>query len=502
MAAVAPRPSPEQEAAVARFLEGGDLKVRAVAGSGKTTTLRLIARETQSRMLYLAFNRSVAEEAKMKFPRHVEVKTLHGLAYGEVVKGNPRYERKLRSSNGQVRPHHVIEALKINNPVLGLAIRITLERFIRSGASEPLPQHIPVEYVTQRALPPERWAEEEAMILRGVKRLWKRMKDEADPFPLSHDGYVRIWAERGAKLNRWEGILVDEAQDLDPVFLGILEAHREQVRRIYVGDPRQQIYGWRGAINAMDRLQAPEVPLTWSFRFSDSLAEVVRGVTGVPHVNRPIEIVGRAAWETEVSNRVPEPPLTILSRTNSGVIRAVLKLEEVHRNRVHVVGGVEELAWLLEDTGDLMYGQPRRNPHPELAGVKNYAELRELEEMSPQIKTLLEILSGYNPYVLAEKLRRIQMRDERQARLVVSTAHKAKGREWDRVVIWDDFFPWWRKENANKEWNPEEENLFYVALTRARKHLCLVGAEDVLSLRKLREGAGILEGYPAGRVTQ
>lgn len=459
MAAVAPRPSPEQEAAVARFLEGGDLKVRAVAGSGKTTTLRLIARETQSRMLYLAFNRSVKQEAEQKFPRHVEVKTLHGLAYGEVVKGNPRYESKLRSSNGQVRPHHVIEALKIRNPGLGLAIRITLERFIRSGADEPLPQHIPVEYFTQRTLHPEGWAEEEARILQGVKQLWGRMQDEADPFPLSHDGYVRIWAERGAKLNRWEGILVDEAQDLDPVFLGILEAHRGQVRRIYVGDPRQQIYGWRGAINAMEAFGGEPAHLSMSFRFGEAIAGVAREIAGV-------KVRGNPTLHSEVVSRSgpPEEGAAFIFRTNARLVAEAAQYAS--RYPVEVVGGVTETASLVEAALKLKEGKASR--HPLLAYFKDYGEFARASELSPELKGLRRLVEGYrDPLGMVKALER---KRGRKARYVFATVHKAKGLEWDVVVLGDDYPD---PNDENGRYTPEEANIRYVAATRAKRLLDL-----------------------------
>jgi hypothetical protein len=114
------RPSPEQEAALERYRSGEDMKLVAVAGAGKTTTLRLMAEsDPKRRLLYLAFNRSVKEEAERKFPKNVEVKTLHGLAFGQVVKGKGAMEAKFRAGEGQVRPYHVLEALNLRDPIRG-----------------------------------------------------------------------------------------------------------------------------------------------------------------------------------------------------------------------------------------------------------------------------------------------------------------------------------------------------------------------------------------------
>ncbi len=468
------KPSPEQEGALEHYRSGQDMKLIAVAGAGKTTTLRLMAESAPKRLLYLAFNRSIKEEAERKFPKNVDVKTLHGLAFGKVIKGKDPFEAKFRAGEGQVRPHHVIEALNLRDPILALVIRDTLGRFIRSGEERPKEEHIPIEYRAKReVLDPKHWAEEAKFVLRATKRLWKKMKDPEDPFPISHDGYVRIWVEGGGNLGGWDGVLVDEAQDLDPLFLSLLEKHKGQLQRVYVGDPRQQIYGWRGAVNAMARLDAPASALTWSFRFGDTLGEAVRLLTA-RSIGGPIPVVGKASWATRVDLSSPEPPFTILTRTNVGAIKAVLSHHDLHLGRVHVVGGVEELCWLLEDVGALKEGGVRPKPHPELVGVRTWEELEELAGVSPQIKVLLELVKETDPYSLANYLRRTQV-PPYAARLQVSTAHKAKGREWDRVLLWDDFPTWWEEGWApfGVEPDPEEENLFYVAMTRARRHLSL-----------------------------
>jgi DNA helicase-2/ATP-dependent DNA helicase PcrA len=60
--------------------------------------------------------------------------------------------------------------------------------------------------------------------------------------------------------------------------------------------------------------------------------------------------------------------------------------------------------------------------------------------------------------------------------LVLSTAHSAKGREWDAVfVIWavDGFFPSARAIRSDEE-TEEERRLMYVAMTRARNELAVV----------------------------
>ncbi|MCW1356323.1 hypothetical protein OLQ17_09785 [Campylobacter jejuni] len=60
-------------------------KINACAGSGKTSTLKEIAlHNPDKKFLYLAFNKSIAEESKKKFPENVDVKTIHSLAFAYI----------------------------------------------------------------------------------------------------------------------------------------------------------------------------------------------------------------------------------------------------------------------------------------------------------------------------------------------------------------------------------------------------------------------------------
>jgi superfamily I DNA/RNA helicase len=72
----------EQKTIINSLKELNNIKIFAFAGTGKTTTLKAIANSyPQARILYLAFNKSIEREAKGKFPRNVEVRTVHALAY-------------------------------------------------------------------------------------------------------------------------------------------------------------------------------------------------------------------------------------------------------------------------------------------------------------------------------------------------------------------------------------------------------------------------------------
>jgi superfamily I DNA/RNA helicase len=76
--------------------------------------------------------------------------------------------------------------------------------------------------------------------------------------------------------------------------------------------------------------------------------------------------------------------------------------------------------------------------------------------------------------------------DEERSDLIISTAHKAKGREWSTVRLMDDFLrsqPQQQEQDKPQPKNghdPAELRLFYVAMTRAKRAIDI--PQNVLSL--------------------
>ena len=103
-------------------------------------------------------------------------------------------------------------------------------------------------------------------------------QDILDPFGvnrLEHDHYLKYWALSKPVINT-DFILFDEAQDADPIMLNVLNNQSAQV--IYVGDRHQQIYAFRGAVNAMQSLEIPETRLSQSFRFGQDIADLANTI--------------------------------------------------------------------------------------------------------------------------------------------------------------------------------------------------------------------------------
>ena len=132
------------------------------------------------------------------------------------------------------------------------------------------------------------------------------------------------------------------------------------------------------------------------------------------------------------------PPCTVLCRTNAGLFEAAIR----GRDRVHILGGLEPLARLILGGWQLYSGEPVQDV-PSLARFRSWDELLEEAEEArdPELRFLVQIIVHYGralPGLVAD-LRRRAAPHPAAAERVLSTAHKAKGLEWPRVRLADDF---------------------------------------------------------------
>src|SRR6185312_3463712 len=139
-------------------------------------------------------------------------------------------------------------------------------------------------------------------------------------------------------------LLLDEAQDTNPVVEQVFTAQRGHAQLVMVGDSAQAIYGWRGARDVMTGFDGRQLALSHSFRFGPAIAgEANRWLT---IADAPIRLTG----SPHVSSRLqplPGTPDAILCRTNGGAIAEILTLLADGR-RVALAGRAAELQSLAE----------------------------------------------------------------------------------------------------------------------------------------------------------
>ena len=117
-------PTYEQEAILKSV--GNVVRINARAGTGKTTTLQMLAQKhREQRILYLVFNRKAKEEARSKFPPNVDTLTIHGLAY--------RHEGyKWKETLGHFSPADMLFAFGVREQLLATLSHDFLVYFLNS----------------------------------------------------------------------------------------------------------------------------------------------------------------------------------------------------------------------------------------------------------------------------------------------------------------------------------------------------------------------------------
>ena len=478
----------EQEDALAKFSEGESLAIKAGAGTGKTSTLLALAQSTTRRGQYIAFNKAIVAESRAKFPANVTCSTAHSLAY---VNATPAMKRRLKDSR-RMRSEEIAARLGIapigfdhagvtgEAKVLsagflaGLVMR-AITNFCQSADDVPVARHVPLiegldapgEYTLNNLV--------SRKLLPIIRVAWDDLMRDNGHLPFRHDHYLKAWQLSGPRIEA-DFILFDEAQDANPVMVAIVAA-QTHAQLVWVGDSNQQIYSFTGAVNALEDVPADrQAFLTQSFRFGPRVAEVANEI--LDRLDADLRVQGWA----EIASRVTEvaQPDAILCRTNAAAVRNVMTAQATGL-RAHLVGGGDQVVRFAKAARDLMNG--RGTDHVDLACFGTWGEVQTYvaeDEQGGELQLLVKLVDEFGVDTILQALDNMIREDA--ADIVVSTAHKSKGREWDTVQLAGDF---------PDDPKGEELRLLYVAVTRAKLVL------DISAVAALEGG----EAFAAGEAS-
>jgi superfamily I DNA/RNA helicase len=363
----------------------------------------------------------------------------------------------LKLKRWQVDKQHVLQPRS-----QGYLVLETLRRFMQSADKALDLKHVPRHGSLVTATEPTMKAVKE-FALHAANHVWDRMKDHNDSIPLGHDGYLKLWALSDPVIAA-DFILLDEAQDTNPVVLDVLQ--RQSAQMIYVGDKYQQIYEWRGAVNAMENMETDGTTyLTTSFRFGTTIAAAASKLLIRLNEKRPIK--GNPAINSRIG---PVASRTILARTNASTIAAIIETLDSGK-RPHLVGGTDEVMEMLRGVQDLKAGT--QSTVPDFFGFDKWEQVVEFTKSGEgdHLLSFVNLVEARGERQLMWALNRTV--DEELSDVTISTAHKAKGREWNTVRLMDDFLRSQPREqsstNIQNGQDPAEIRLLYVALTRAKE---------------------------------
>lgn len=467
----------------------GDLKIHAVAGSGKTSTLIEYAKQHGKRcsVIYLAFNRSVKIEAQKRFAQeglsNVHVETAHSLAWNRIV---PQNGYTVRAA---YKPYEISDILNIKptrkDSVTAIAVCGHIGKLVSLFCNQVTPKVMDLDYASFQTEPGVRnfVIKHNDKIVDGARQILAKMNSAE--IAISHEFYLKKFQLLNPQLN-YDIILFDEGQDASPVMLDIL-LNQKNSRKIIVGDVHQQIYGWRYAKNALKSVNFKDFSLTASFRFPQTIADLAMSVLQwKKYIDDPfdIKIIGKGKPVKRPSSKV------ILARTNLSLLRRAIDYTSNNRTKrkIYFEGNLSSYMYAGEgasiwDVLNLYQGKINLIRDPLIKQMESMDDLEEYADISndTELLTLIDMVNEHGsqlPFHMS-KLKELHVTDEdrNKADIIFSTVHRCKGMEYDSVNLENDFVSEKKlqrlaekKDTPNSELEKlnEEINLLYVAITRSR----------------------------------
>lgn len=496
-------PSPYQEKIFDFILHGnGNAVISAKAGSGKTFTcvesMKLI--KPTKKIMFIAFNKSIAEELskKLKDYPNVDVKTIHSLGFailrnnieGEVELDEYKYRGYLKE---HIQELSTLEGKKISKSEYNNYIdRITeLINFARYNLAQS-----PKE-VTQLAVKydiPIAFDECEVVI-----KMLEWGKTELNRIDFTDMVWLPVECSMNTKAFQKDFIYFDEAQDASLMSIQLfLKCFKRGTRFISVGDEKQCINTFAGSseeafeyMKNYPKTTLFELPIC--YRCPTKMVELAQ--TLVPDIYPKEdaidgEIIPKCYTSLLQSGdmvlcRSRAPLVTVYTKLLKKKIPCYIKGQEFGTNLKKLLENIdcEELNISLKEDGvfvrlyDNLFDQ--RNKLMQNGGM-DYQDAT----LSPYIANIydmiktLEILGG-NYTTKSELIGHIdEMFDDTKDGVILSTIHKAKGLEADNVyILCSSSMP---SKLAKKKWEIDTEfNLMYVAYTRAKKKLGFISENEI-----------------------
>jgi superfamily I DNA/RNA helicase len=447
------------------------IKINAFAGTGKTSTLKLIANDNlNKRILYLAFNSAIKNEASGIFPSNTTISTTHGLAY-QAIKNNTNINL---STLTNYRAIDLSKKFKITYTKAVTTLKI-FEAFCNSSKLEISKDDL--EHKTAQFM-------FDSMINGNMQA--------THSFYLKY--YFILLSEKKITQYKYDIVMLDEAQDTNDVTLGIFDA-LDVGTKIFVGDQHQQIYSFRGSKNALDKITCDkELYLSCSFRFNQGIAS---------YANTLLENFKNETVKIDTLDTIDDEIIShgCISRTNATLIATIA--QRIDKREPFVT--IREPNEIFNLTCEVYYAL--NNQAEDIKRHRFLKDFSDEEDMLDyakevddyELRTAIKVVKEYKEKIfdfkdIAQKFYKAWQNRQRngfekriEEILFLTTAHTAKGLEWDEVTICDDFSDFSeimvdldcdtlkdyqeQKEFLTNQELIDEFNLFYVAITRAKKRI-------------------------------
>lgn len=487
----------------------GNAIIKAVAGSGKSTTIveamKLVPAHLST--VFLAFNKAIAEELKAK---GVNAKTFHSLTYSPVT----RHKNVRNVETNKLRMLVDEHFSGADARIYGAFVQrlVSLGRGTGVGCLVANSDQAWLELITYHDLELE---SEEGNLGRAME-LAADLLELSNAAPMvDFDDMLYLPVKDGLALPKFDVVFVDEAQDTNAIQRALLrKILKPSSRLIAVGDPAQAIYGFRGAdSNSMnliaEEFDCTELPLTVSYRCGQSIVEYaqqwVKHIEAAPNAPAGIVVEHGTKWQpkTQFSSddlvvcRTTRPLITLAYRLMRDRVPCYIMGREIGQGLKSLVNKMK--ASNLSELETRLDKWREREVEKALA-KGNDAKVEAIEDKAEALYFLIETLVETQRHVNGLLALIDSLFAEGIGKVRLCTGHKSKGLEAN-VVHWLNRSQCPSKW-ARQEWQKEQErNICYVIATRAKMALHIIeepqkNASTAPVLRNIAsEAVGMVAGH-------
>lgn len=454
---------------------GQNLIVDAVAGSGKTSTIERAARliPSSDSVLFLAFNKHIADELRSRLPEHVQASTLNSFGW-QVCRTNVKGVKLEQYKTYNIIDSCIADPEKRREWKSPIKQLIGLKKACPSLSAEEILKRFDIE----APLDPE--------FLVAAGDVWKQSVKMTGL--MDFDDQIFMAMIKKFPLPKYDWVLVDEAQDLSEVQIDMVRQIGKRI--ICVGDPYQAIYAFRGAApDSMDRIKAalnPTIlPLSICYRCPKEVVKEAQKI--VPHIQYA-ETANDGTVETiETKDFIDnaESGDWALCRTTAPLVKrcmqfivagkkAMVKGRDIGQNIVSLIDKINQLGDLCPMT---QFG-PMLQEYYAMESARLEAAQREgqLETLEDKVNCIEALSEGSKTvHDVKQKIVKI-FSDTNSIGITFATAHRSKGLEANQIyLLRPDLMPF---PKAKTPWQKQQElNLQYVATTRSKDTFSYVLAE-------------------------
>jgi DNA helicase-2/ATP-dependent DNA helicase PcrA len=475
----------EEQTAIYQEAEFGDgnMVIRARAGAGKTHTLiNLAKRLPQSKSItFVAFNKHIQEELKRKLPPNIFVYTSHGLGYSAI---------KRKYKNVEIDEFKVDKVLTKQMKTWDMSQVMNYSKYIETMKQMVNLIRLTLTFDHNRVLDlGERY--DLKFDLEDTKRAFmilEEMLNDKKTIDFTDMVYLPI-VDKKIWMFPQDYVLVDEAQDLSRAQHEMVKklvkwdkaTSKPTTRLIFCGDDLQSIYGFTGAdTNSFENLtrfpNTKVLPLTTTFRCAKNIVleanKIVPDIRAMETAEDGLVRNGSAIDEAEDGD-------FILSRKTLPLVRmfftflilkkkATIKGSDFGINLIHMIEGEKSLAQLGATLANNLNKLREMLQKVGVFNVEEHTGFVMLKDKSEVITFLMKMVNSVDE--LKQMITGI-FRDNVTDGIMLSTVHKAKGLEANRVFI---IKPLDMPLGVSKGWMYQQEmNLKYIAITRAKRELVI-----------------------------